>query len=73
MSFRSRLPEVFYKNIVTKNVAKFTENHLCQSLASLRATTLLKKRLWHRCFPVNFVKFLRTPFYRTAPVAAFGI
>ena len=25
--------------------------------------TLLKKRLWHRCFPVNFVKFLRTPFF----------
>ena len=24
--------------------------------------TLLKKRLWRRCFPVNFVKFLRTPF-----------
>ena len=24
--------------------------------------TLLKKRLWHRCFPVNFPKFLRTPF-----------
>ena len=24
--------------------------------------TLLKKRLWHKCFPVNFVKFLRTPF-----------
>ena len=24
--------------------------------------TLLKKRLWHRCFPVNFMKFLRTPF-----------
>ena len=23
---------------------------------------LLKKRLWHRCLPVNFVKFLRTPF-----------
>ena len=22
--------------------------------------TLLKKRLWHRCFPVNFAKFLRT-------------
>ena len=21
-----------------------------------------KKRLWHRCFPVNFAKFLRTPF-----------
>ena len=24
--------------------------------------TLLKKRLWHKCFPVNFVKLLRTPF-----------
>ena len=24
--------------------------------------TLLKKRLWHRCAPVNFAKFLRTPF-----------
>ena len=28
----------------------------------LRPAPLLKKRLWHRCFPVNFVKFLRTPF-----------
>ena len=26
------------------------------------SATLLKKRLWHRCFPVNFVKLLRTPF-----------
>ena len=34
-------------------------------LQSLRPATLLKKKLWHRCFPVNFVKFLRTP-----PVAA---
>ena len=23
--------------------------------------SLLKKRIWHRCFPVNFVKFLRKP------------
>ena len=29
---------------------------------SLFYATLLKKRLWHRCFPVNVVKFLRTPF-----------
>ena len=28
----------------------------------LRPATLLKRRLWHRCFPVNFMKFLRTPF-----------
>ena len=25
--------------------------------------TLLKKRHWHRCFPVNFAKFLRTPLF----------
>ena len=31
-------------------------------VAGLRTATLLKKRLWHRCFPVNFAKFLRTPF-----------
>ena len=33
--------------------------------------TLLKKRFWHRCFPVNFAKFSRTAFlYRTSQVAA---
>ena len=31
-------------------------------VAGLRSATLLKKRLWRRCFPVNFAKFLRTPF-----------
>ena len=28
---------------------------------SCRPATLLKKRPWHRCFSVKFVKFLRTP------------
>ena len=29
-----------------------------------RASNLyfIEKKLWHRCFPVNFTKFLRTPF-----------
>ena len=27
--------------------------------------TLLKKRLWHRCFPVSFAKFLRTTFLQS--------
>ena len=27
------------------------------------ACNFIKKRLWHRCFPVNFAKFLRTPFF----------
>ena len=30
-----------------------------------RPATLLKKRLWHRCSPVNFVKFLTTPFLQS--------
>ena len=51
-----------------RNFAKFTGKHLCESLffnkvAGLMHATLLKKRLWHRCFPVNFVEFLRTPFF----------
>ena len=58
---------MFYKKDVLKNFTKFTGKHLCQSLfvnkvAGLRPTTLLKKRLWHRCFYVNCVKGLRTPF-----------
>ena len=35
---------------------------LFNKVAALRPATLLKKILWHRCFPVNFEKFLRTPF-----------
>ena len=32
-------------------------------LEKKRRATLLKKRPWHRCFLVNFAKFLRTPFF----------
>ena len=36
----------------------------------LRPATLSRKKLWHRCFPMNFVKLLRTPFsYKMALVA----
>ena len=50
------------------NFTKFTGKHVCQSLffnkvVGLRPATLLKKMLWHRCFPVNFAKFPRTPFF----------
>ena len=31
-------------------------------VAGLRPATLLKKRIWQGCFPVNFVKFLRKLF-----------
>ena len=29
----------------------------------LSPATLLKRSLWHSCFPVNFVKFLNAPFF----------
>ena len=45
---------------VLRNFTKFTGKHL---YLHLRPATLLKRRLWHRCFPVNLVKFLRTPFF----------
>ena len=55
---RSSCQEVFCKKGALRNLAKFTGKHLWQSLSA----TLLKKRLWHRCFPVNFAKLLRTFF-----------
>ena len=62
---RSSRQEVFCKKDVLRNFAKFTGKHLCQSfffnkVAGLRLAALLKKKLWHRCFRVNFAKFLRT-------------
>ena len=64
---RTSRPEVFCKKGVLRNFVKFTGKHLCQSfffnkVAGLRPATLLKKKLWHRCFLVNFVRFLRAPF-----------
>ena len=55
------------KKGVLKNFTNFTGKHLCQSfffnkVTVLRPAPLLKKRLWHRCFLVNLVKFLRRLF-----------
>ena len=68
LTIRSSCPEVFCKKGVLRYFAKFTGKHLHQSfffnkVAGLRPANSLKKRFWHRCFPVSFVKFLRTPFF----------
>ena len=57
------------KKVFLEISQKFTGKHLYQSLflnkaKGLRPVTLLKSRLWHRCFAVNFAKFLRTPFFK---------
>ena len=54
---------VFLKNNgVLKNLAKFTGKHLTffNKVSGLR----------HSCFPVNFAKFLRTPFLWNTLMAA---
>ena len=45
--------------LITKNL------QIKQSIlrSSHPESSLLKKRAWHMCFPVNFVKFLRAPFF----------
>ena len=58
---------MFCKNRVLRNFAKLTGKHLGKSfffnkVAGLKRVALLKKRSWHRSFPVSFAKFLRTPF-----------
>ena len=57
---------------VLRNFAKFTGKDLCQNLffkkvTGLKPATLLKKRPWRRCFPVNLSIFLRTPFLQNTP------
>ena len=64
------------RRVFLKNLKKNTRKHLCQSLyfnkvASLRSATPLKKRLWHRCFPVDFAEFLRTPFLQNTSSSCF--
>ena len=55
---RSSRPEVLLE------LSQNSQENTCARVSFLikLPTTLLKKRLWHTCFPVNFVKFLRTSF-----------
>ena len=52
-------------NGVLRNFAKFTGKHLCQKFFFNKVAE--SQSLWHRCFPVNFVKFLRTLFLQITP------
>ena len=60
--------EVSNKKAVLKTSQNSQENSCVgvsffNKVADLRPATLFKKTLQHRCFPVNFLKFLRTPFF----------
>ena len=62
--YRSGCTEVFCKKAILRNFAKFTGKHMCQIIFfnKVAGLSFLKKRLWHRCFSVNFAKFLRAAF-----------
>ena len=66
IQLRSSHPEVFCKKGVLKNFAKFTGKHLCKRLFFNKVAGSLKKSLWHKCFHVNFAKFLRTHFLQNS-------
>ena len=51
------------KNGVLKNFVKFTGKHLCRS-RSTDTYNFNKRRFRHSCFPVTFVKFLRTLYFK---------
>ena len=59
--FQKQPPEAFYKKKVFLKNSQSLQKNNCVKVTFL-ITTLLKKRLCNRCFPVNLVKFLRTPF-----------
>ena len=65
MLFRSSHWRCFVKKGVLKSPASFTGKHLRWTLfnkvTDLQACNFVKKRLEHRCFPVKFATFLRTP------------
>ena len=72
LNTKSSRPEVFCKKSAIKNLAKLTGKYLCwilffNKVAGLWPATILKKKLRHRFFAVNFAKFLRTSFlYNTS-------
>ena len=61
--YGSSRPEVFCKNVLLERLHGFYMRH----------ATLLKKILLHRCFPVNFVKFLIIPFLCNASFFLTGL
>ena len=65
--YRSSRPEVFCKNGVLRNFAKFTGKHLCQSLFFNKvaggACNFIKKETLAQVFSCEFCEISKTPFF----------
>ena len=51
------------KSYVKDNLLSKCPRENYEDIEAVAQTSSVKKRLWSRCFPVNFAKFLRTPFF----------
>ena len=61
-TFRSTHPEVFLGKGVLKICRKYTREHPCRSVISIK----LLKQIRHGCSPVNLLHIFRTPFPKNA-------
>ena len=61
--FRSSYPEVFLGKGVLKICSKFTGEHPCRSVISIKLLcNFIEITLWHGCSPVHLLHIFRTPF-----------
>ena len=63
--FRSSCSEVFLRKGVQKICSKFTGEHPCRSVISIKLqSNIIEIALRHGCSPVNLLHIFRTPFLR---------
>ena len=61
--FISSHPEVFLREVVLKICSKFTGDHPCRIVISIKLQSIfIEIALRHGCSPVNLVYIFRTPF-----------
>ena len=62
-------PEVFLGKDILKYAAKFTGEHPCQSVISIKLVcSSIDMTLRHGCSRVNLLHIFRTPFYKNPSV-----
>ena len=63
--YRSSPSEVFLRKGVLKICSRFTREHPCRSVISMKLQSdFIEIALRHGCFPVNFLHIFRTLFYK---------
>ena len=64
---RSSLPEVFLRKGVLKSCSKFTGEHQCRNVISIKLLcNFIEITLRYGCFPLNLLHIFGTPFYKNA-------